>query len=1164
MTSIEAKRLAQRIARIEREQANQGKPQLAYSSIENGNLKSYEGNDLKMVVGLQDDGGQATTVFNGPTPPTPANYTVTVDHGSLTVHWDGDFENDVVAPSDWARWTAYAQEGGTVTPSRSTAIGGTDSASGGEVTAGVLKGQWTVAVLAWSQAGKPSAMGDPVTVDVPGYGDIVLAEIDAAETAIKNGSDILVTAQDTLGGKLDSAFGSIDSINDDMSDLDAAVRGAITSANGKNTVHFDDHAPGPEVEGVEGDAWFVGRVGRPEDIIEATNVAENPSLETGATNWAPYGWAGTGARTQGQGAFGEWFYRLAASGSNTGNSGRYRDHPAGVTKGETWTISIHVRPSVTVTMRARAEMRSGGSIVSGSLTYGTFTSCPAGVWTRLHVSITAPENADTIRHQTYLADASLPSGGTLDLDAEMISRGELSPYFDGDTESGETDNESHYRWTGTPHESTSEKYLPATDGLSDKWNVTEQYRHDGTGWVQVELSHSVISSVDVGALTAGSAAIKEAVVQKLFAEVVVSRMSVADEFIGENAILTGAVTAPKITASEELWAKIGEFVKIRAEQLEADAIDGMVITGPNIRTAASGARVQLDAGGLSVYDSLDDWQVRLTPDGSSFKGDLEAESLVANGAAEFKSTDNMLAQGAKLTLASGVTDPTAPPIVQPYWDSLDFESPHNVPLVGLAFDGTNYWSASPAHQWPYDGGIAQAIRVDATTGEVQSFRPPATNRTEYFGVTCIGSELFWLYRSGYKAFVLVTDLNCVELREWEYPAIGYGPGNPLTYKPGIGNDGTNVVIAQCLDSGSLVWRTYNKTTGAAISYVDANDATKSDISGIYIGAADHGGGASATIAKTATKTLPSYTTSGVYDPERSWRMADDASDTGIVFADGKFRTLNPSGTIREYANAATGDGSGDWWCAYRWETDTDSDGTIDYRSKISPPSRFTWPRRARLKATGQPKPVGVELMAGYLAKKTTKPARTDFKRNYTGYSTTRSIAYWDWYQNTGDAPADGNTYPTVTPSSVASASGTFQVNGDGSGKWGPLTFNTDGTMSSSAVPAWIPITSFLNGWAVGSFGFAPAYRVWPDGKVEWRGVVKGSAASTDTPIINIPTNARPAQYVPMGGACNGGGGNPGWTRIDVNDPDAVNMIRLNPQIGSVTWASLDLIEYYKN
>ena len=234
-------RLAADVEKLNRQvTAVANSPQSQRTSVEGGSIdfNDADGN-LKAIVGEQEDGGNTVNVIAGPTPPTPTNFTVTVDHGSLTVHWDGDFEGGAVAPSDWARWTAYAQSGGFVVPDRTTSIGGTDSASGGEVTAGVLKGEWTVTLLAWSQAGKPSAMAEPVTVDVPGYGDIVLAEIDAAVTDITNAGEILVSETETLNNKLDDAFGQIDDI----------------VANGSGTKNF--YTPTMPAEGMrEGDLWF--------------------------------------------------------------------------------------------------------------------------------------------------------------------------------------------------------------------------------------------------------------------------------------------------------------------------------------------------------------------------------------------------------------------------------------------------------------------------------------------------------------------------------------------------------------------------------------------------------------------------------------------------------------------------------------------------------------------------------------------------------------------------------------------------------------------------------------------------------------------------------------------------------------------------------------------
>ncbi len=110
--------------------------------------------------------------------------------------------------------------------------------------------------------------------------------------------------------------------------------------------------------------------------------------------------------------------------------------------------------------------------------------------------------------------------------------------------------------------------------------------------------------LDVGQLRASTAVIPSAVIDKLFADVVKARTVTATEgFIGGNAILTGAITAPKITASEELWAKIGQFASITSGMIVTGALDGKLITGAIIRTAATGARVQIDQNGLFAYNS---------------------------------------------------------------------------------------------------------------------------------------------------------------------------------------------------------------------------------------------------------------------------------------------------------------------------------------------------------------------------------------------------------------------------------------------------------------------------------------------------------------------------------------------------------------------------------
>src|SRR5699024_10177599 len=186
-----------------------------------------------------------------------------------------------------------------------------------------------------------------------------------------------------------------------------------------------------------------------------------------------------------------------------------------------------------------------------------------------------------------------------------------------------------------------------------------------------------------------------------------------------------------------------------------------------------------------------------------------------------------------------------------------------------------------------------AIRINATTGAADEFTVPTGGSVAAYGVTCIGDELFWLHRVGYRAFVFVTDLDCVKKREMPWN-LGYSKTDPLVYKPGIGNDGTNLVIAHCTDAGRLDIHTCNKTTGAIISTVyDSADLTRSDITGVHVGSADWGRKL-VTIAKSSSNELPSFhPTTGVYDgAETKFSMAVPGS-VGVVYADGKWRTLDP-------------------------------------------------------------------------------------------------------------------------------------------------------------------------------------------------------------------------------------------------------------------------------
>src|SRR5699024_237119 len=127
------------------------------------------------------------------------------------------------------------------------------------------------------------------------------------------------------------------------------------------------------------------------------------------------------------------------------------------------------------------------------------------------------------------------------------------------------------------------------------------------------------------------------------------------EFIGENAILAGAVTAPKLTVTEEMWAKFGEFVKIRAGQIEANAIDGMTVTGTTLQSRDGNFR----AGDDGVYIAQPDGTslVRFPTDGSPLSmtaADVEIERANVD---DLELLNGSVRSGGRFTLESGVAAP---------------------------------------------------------------------------------------------------------------------------------------------------------------------------------------------------------------------------------------------------------------------------------------------------------------------------------------------------------------------------------------------------------------------------------------------------------------------------------------------------------------------------
>ena len=1043
------------------------------------------------------DGG--LDYVSGEVPPVPSSATLAQDFGQLRVTWDGTFAADDVeaeepvlvdAPLDLDVIEVHAStdpeeaEWGsdTMRSQIKTREGGTVPISGFDIDDEVF-----VVLIALSKTGLRSEPSTPTSIVIEGLNfDQLFNELDAATTIINNAREILIENEKTLGEKLDEvpdadgiasdiATARQEAIDAALAELDALEGTLTTKIDGKTTTQWSTSDPPASYTGAVGDTW-----------IKLT------SLGTGGREIARSKWNGT-----------TWTVHKVdgASLSNVDAST--------ITAG---FLDVANRIRSGSIFADKVLIGSGGNLIPWDQILRGDSTDPIVMYQSDNGSVALAPPDSTLGVGRHIAwtrgETDNGSYGPIALSAPEDKRIPVEPnttytisarLYSTDLTSGvfirayQYSKESYYYVTGTSGPTvtlgpTPQNYsfqvttnaktnylmpMVLTSGdLSTRrgtvhiadWSVKAAV--DGTlitpGGVQTP--HLAADVLEVGNLKAGTAAIAEAVVKKLFAEVVVAEMVTATEFIGENAILTGAVTAPKLTVTEEMWAKFGEFVKIRAGQIEADAIDGMVITGPNIRTAASGARVQMDTNGLRVINDDDEPTVKLPSDGTAatFNGELVAKSLTATGRASFLADNNRLEPGAGLVLASGVGDPPSPPIVAQYYKQVtppalvDRES-----VSGLAYGDGLFWRAVDAGAGNNDQDRIEGI----DRGGVIQRTIPLVNFWARNGLTVIGDELFALgirddrpenVRSR-ERWVRVYGLDGTYKRQWEYP--NYGTG---TYQPGIGSTPAgNVSIAQCWVDGKLSWRTFSPT-GSLVNTTTRDAPVKSDAVGIYGGPADFGATRTVFAKGFTPGTNRQFTVYGSngndYFPEQSWYSPGRGDVRGLAWDGEKFYSIDTEGIITEYEALNMGDDSANWWATYRWV------GSGGKTTRIAPPARFAWARRSRLRVSAPNLPQGVTTIEPSLAFKTSTPARTDFHSpEWVSGPSNRSVDYLAlpdfWYSE--PSPGDTNNFPNSTPASVKASTGLFEARGDGSGRWGPIVWEPDGTVhgATAAGEVIVPINA---------------------------------------------------------------------------------------------------------
>ena len=539
--------------------------------------------------------------------------------------------------------------------------------------------------------------------------------------------------------------------------------------------------------------------------------------------------------------------------------------------------------------------------------------------------------------------------------------------------------------------------------------IVAQYRWTGAVWESQTLTHEVIASIDLGKATVG-----------------------------------------------ELDGGRIEANTIQTEQIAAGAIDGQVITGATVQTARNGRRVVMTEAGISAFDDSGTEQVRIRAGESFFRGDLEADRLTSRGQARFEG-ETTLSPDSVLRLSGGVQAPVSPPQLAPYWYQFDAPTdtpgaPNPVYAYGLAYA---------------DGSFFTFLGEDKTSdyNRVVRFSPAGKLEGEFEtkgtfwaqgGIAAVGNRLYLLGKyapANYKFWVHVYTLDGKFVKEWEYKEVGWSKTDPLKYLPGIGStDDGNLVIAQCYDTGQMMYRHYS-VDGRLLSGHPApqSDKTRSHVAGAVSGTYDRNTSEPAcTIAKTSNNTMVSFDLSGRHMPDETFPAPPGEQVAGLcVGPGGKFFTISRKGRVTRYEKSSQGGGK--WWASFAW---LDKPSDSNFRTDLSDPIAVSsWPARAGLRAIipGGDIPDGVRGARLFMLKSGPKPDRREMREYRQDYYLDSGVMTVEVGVNPlssfgaplGEA-ALMNTFPQSGNSLLEASSKLFQVRSDGSGRWGLLEFTNTG------------------------------------------------------------------------------------------------------------------------
>ena len=430
--------------------------------------------------------------------------------------------------------------------------------------------------------------------------------------------------------------------------------------------------------------------------------------------------------------------------------------------------------------------------------------------------------------------------------------------------------------------------------------------------------------------------------------------------------------------------------------------------------------------------------VRFPTDGSPLSLAASDTQIERASIGELDVAKGAVRSGGQLTLASGVTAPPSPPELTTGWQK---STTLTRPDVALSYDwiGLAYWDSGPGY-W------VRAVNALGSAGDahdsVEVYNLDGTLHTSFhvtlnprYGITVIGDVVYVFgpnheKNSFYPYYIDGYDLNTGEKVSW------HGYSRTVQARSALGNDGTNLLVASIYNNELWVHRR-NPVTGEQVG---------SDM-------------------RSGSNSWPASGSKDLYG------VRINGNDVGVVTGWGERVYLNSNNVLVRKTDAANASGYAGWVLPAHdvsgcvWVSGVpypvDSNGAVytgsSFTSDVTVQACFTWTNGTH---ETTPSPVADVRVPSRESVVISLPARAGLQkrlylkssqgggawRRTTVPETTTSVLISEILAGLNTLPTT-NTFPNADPATLKSTNDKFEVKGDGSGKWGPLTFNADGTMT---------------------------------------------------------------------------------------------------------------------